>query len=144
MTKPFVKERDYERFSVYFNVDNGAGRIRGIHAEGNAVARPIFESWLVPFHDLGATHVTLNGTKSTDHESFQLIGLPGYQFIQDRSGGIGGAHTQLDMYDEIYEKDLKQASVILASFLYHAAMRDERMPRKPEPVPIAGPETTNQ
>jgi len=144
LTQPFVKERDYERFSVYFNVDNGAGRIRGIHAEGNAVARPIFESWLVPFHDLGATHVTLNGTKSTDHESFQLIGLPGYQFIQDRSGGIGGAHTQLDMYDEVYEKDLKQASVILASFLYHAAMRDERMPRKPEPVPITGSEATNQ
>jgi len=144
LTRPFVKERDYDKFSVYFNLDNGAGRIRGIHAESNAAARPIFESWLVPFHDLGATHVTLNGSKSTDHESFQLIGLPGYQFIQDRSGAHRGGHAQLDMYDEIYEKDLKQASVILASFLYNAAMRDERMPRKPEPVPIPGPGTTNQ
>jgi len=141
LTRPIVKERDYDRFSVYFNVDNGAGKIRGIHAEGNAAAQPIFESWLAPFHDLGATHVTLNGTKSTDHESFQLIGLPGYQFIQDRSGAHRGGHSQLDLYDEIYEKNLKQASVILTSFLYHAAMRDERMPRKPEPVPL--PESTS-
>jgi len=140
LTKPFVKERDYDKFSVYFNLDNGAGKIRGIFSEGNAAARPIFESWLVPFHDLGATHVSLNGTKSTDHESFQLIGLPGYQFIQDRSGVHRGGHSQLDLYDENYEKDLKQASVILASFLYHAATRDERMPRKPEPVPISVPD----
>ena len=137
LSKPFAKERDYDKFSVYFNLDNGAGKIRGIYTEGNAAARPIFESWLVPFHDLGATHVTLNRTRSTDHESFQLIGLPGYQFIQDRNSGAGRGHNQIDLYDEIYEKDLKQASVIMASFLYHAAMRDERMPRKPEPVPIS-------
>ena len=80
-----VKARDYDNFSVYLNLDNGAGKIRGIYTEGNAAARPIFESWLVPFHDLGATHVTLNSTGSTDHESFRLIGLPGYQFIQDRN-----------------------------------------------------------
>ena len=89
----------------------------------------------MPFHDLGATHVSLNKTRSTDHEPFQLIGLPAYQFIQDRSSGNGRGHNQIDLFDEIYEKDLKQASVILASFLYHAAMRDERMPRKPEPMP---------
>ncbi|MBT5218153.1 MAG: M28 family peptidase [Woeseia sp.] len=136
LSKPFAKERDYDKFSVYLNLDNGAGKIRGIYTEGNAAARPIFESWLVPFHDLDATYVTLNRTRSTDHESFQLIGLPGYQFIQDRNSGAGRGHNQIDLYDEIYEKDLKQASVIMASFLYHAAMRDERMPRKPEPVPI--------
>jgi len=96
---------------------------------------------LEPFHDLGATHVTLNSTGSTDHESFQLIGLPGYQFIQDRNSGNGRGHNQIDLYDEIYEADLKQASVIMASFLYHAAMRDERMPRKPEPVPVTEPDT---
>jgi carboxypeptidase Q len=144
LSKPFVKESDYERFSVYFNLDNGAGKIRGIYAEGNAAARPIFESWLVPFHDLGATHVTLNSTHYTDHESFQLIGLPGYQFVQDRSSGGGPAHTQLDLFDELFEKDLKQASVIMASFLYHAAMRDERMPRKPEPVPVPRPDEKNE
>jgi len=144
LSKPFVKEGDYDKFSVYFNLDNGAGKIRGIYTEGNAAVRPIFESWLVPFHDLGATHVTLNHTGSTDHESFQLIGLPGYQFIQDRNSGSGRGHNQIDLYDEIYEKDLKQASVIMASFLYHAAMRDERMPRKPEPVPMSGLDTKNQ
>jgi carboxypeptidase Q len=136
LTQAFNKESDYDRFSVYFNLDNGAGKIRGIYTEGNATVRPVFESWLVPFHDLDATHVTLNRTSSTDHEPFQLIGLPGYQFIQDRSSGNGRGHNQIDLFDEIYEKDLKQASVILASFLYHAAMRDERMPRKPEPRPI--------
>ena len=144
LSKPFVKASDYDRFSVYFNLDGGAGKIRGIYTQGNAAVRPIFESWLAPFHDLGATHVTLNGTGNTDHESFQLIGLPGYQFIQDRSSGNGGAHSQLDMYDEIYEKDLKQASVILASFLYHAATRDERMPRMPEPVPISVPDKNSK
>jgi len=137
LSKPFVKARDYDKFSVYFNLDNGAGKIRGIYTEGNAAARPIFESWLVPFHDLDATHVTLNSTGSTDHEPFQLIGLPGYQFIQDRNSSSGRGHNQIDLYDEIYEKDLKQASVIMASFLYNAAMRDERMPRKPEPVPTS-------
>lgn len=144
LTKPFVKARDYDKFSVYFNVDNGAGKIRGIYTEGNAAARPIFESWLVPFHDLGAKHVTLNRTRSTDHESFQLIGLPGYQFIQDRNSGSGRGHNQIDLYDELYEKDLKQSSVILASFLYHAAMRDERMPRKPEPEPISRLDSNNK
>jgi len=144
LTRSIVKERDYDKFSVYFNLDNGAGSIRGIYAEGNAAARPIFEAWLEPFHDLGATHVTLNSTGSTDHESFQLIGLPGYQFIQDRNSAHRGGHAQLDVFDEIYEKDLKQSSVILASLLYHAAMRDERMPRKPEPVPLPDPDPINQ
>ena len=132
LSKPLVKARDYDRFSVYFNLDNGAGKIRGVYAQGNTEAIPIFESWLLPFQDIGATHVSLNYTGSTDHESFQLIGLPGYQFIQDRTIGNGAAHTQLDMYDEIYADDLKQASVVLASFLYHAAMRNERMPRRKE------------
>ncbi|MGI9201784.1 MAG: M20/M25/M40 family metallo-hydrolase [Woeseiaceae bacterium] len=136
LSKPFTKERDYDKFSVYFNIDNGAGKFRGIYTQGNAAVRPIFEDWLAPFHDLGATHVTLNSTANTDHEPFQLIGLPGFQFIQDRSGGNRGYHNQLDLYDERMEKDLKQASVILASFLYHAAMRDERMPRKSEPLPV--------
>jgi len=136
LSRPFVKGRDYDRFSAYFNLDNSAGKIRGIYAEGNAAARPIFEAWLRPFHDLDATHVSLNSTSGTDHESFQLIGLPGYQFIQDRSKGDARYHNQLDLFDPSYEADLKQASVIMASFLYHAATRDERMPRKPEPQPL--------
>jgi len=144
LSKPIVKERDYDKFSVYFNLDNGAGRIRGIHTEGNAAARPIFGSWFEPFDDLSTMRVSLNSSRSTDHESFQLIGLPGYQFLQDRTGADRGGHAQLDLYDEIYEKDLKQSSVILASFLYHAAMRDERMPRKPEPVPLPELDSNNK
>ncbi len=137
LSKSFVKERDYDKLSVYFNLDNGSGKIRGIYAEGNAAARPIFEAWLKPFHDLGATHVTLNKTTGTDHEPFQQLGLPGYQFIQDPLDyDTRLHHSQLDLYDHVYEEDLKQASVIMASFVYHAAMRDERMPRKPEPVPL--------
>lgn len=134
LSQPVVKEDDYDRFSVYFNYDNGAGKVRGIYTEGNAAVVPIFEAWLEPFHDLDATHVSLKHTTYTDHESFELIGLPGFQFIQDRTIGNGASHTQLDMYDEIYEEDLKQASVIMASFLYHAAMREERMPRLSEEV----------
>ena len=114
-----------------------AAGIRGIYAEGNSAARPIFEAWLKPFHDLGATHVTLNTTVGTDHKSFQQLGLPGYQFIQDPLDyDTRLHHSQLDLADHVYEEDLKQASVIMASFVYHAAMRDERMPRKPEPVPL--------
>ncbi|MGI9220544.1 MAG: M20/M25/M40 family metallo-hydrolase [Woeseiaceae bacterium] len=136
LSKPIVKADGYEDLSVYFNYDNGAGKVRGIYTEGNEAVVPIFEAWLAPFHDLDATHVSLNHTTYTDHESFELIGLPGFQFIQDRTIGNGGAHTQLDMFDETYEEDLKQASVIMASFLYHAAMREERMPRLSEPTPI--------
>ena len=123
--------------SAYFNVDNGSGKIRGIYTEQNAAVRPIFEAWLKPFHDPGATHVTPNRTTGTDHEAFQQVGLPGFQFIQDvLDYDTRLHHTQLDLYDHVYEDNLKQASVIMASFLYHAAMRDERMPRMPEPVPL--------
>jgi len=135
LSKRLVKGRDYDRFSAYFNLDNSAGKVRGIYTQGNAAVRPIFEAWLEPFHDLDATHVSVNSTTETDHESFQLIGLPGYQFIQDRSNGDARYHNQLDLFDPNYEADLMQASVIMASFLYHAATRDERLPRKPEPRP---------
>ncbi len=108
--------------SAYFNLDNGSGRIRGVYAEGNAAARAIVEDWLEPFHDLGATHVTLNRTTGTDHESFQQVGLPGFQFIQDALDyDTRLHHSQLDLSDHVYEDNLKQASVIMASFLYHAA-----------------------
>ena len=138
LSKAMNKERDYEKLSAYFNLDNGSGKIRGVYAEGNAAARPIFEAWLKPFHDLDATHVSLKITGGTDHESFQQVGLPGYQFIQDPLDyDTRLHHTQIDLYDHVYENDLKQASVVMASFLYHAAMRDERMPRKAEPVPQA-------
>jgi carboxypeptidase Q len=134
-TYPVTTKRDHEKLSVYFNIDNGSGRIRGIYGESNVAAGPIFKRWLEPFHDLGATMVVLNSGGHSDHLLFQWVGLPAYQFIQDPLDyGSRLNHTQIDTLDHVQERDARQASVILASFLYHAAMRDERMPRKPLPT----------
>lgn len=131
-TGPLRTTRDHERFSVYFNMDNGSGRFRGIYAQENLAAMPIFEAWLKPFHDVGATTVATRGTGSTDHVSFDRVGLPGFQFIQDRLDYFTNVHhTHLDTWDHVEPEDLKQAAAIVASFAWHAAMREERMPRKP-------------
>lgn len=131
-TGPLRKMRDYERFSVYFNMDNGSGRFRGIYAQENLAAMPIFEAWLKPFHDVGATTVATRNTGSTDHIAFDRVGLPGFQFIQDRLDYFTNVHhTHLDTWDHAEPEDLKQAAAIVASFAWHAAMREERMPRKP-------------
>jgi Zn-dependent M28 family amino/carboxypeptidase len=122
----------YDKLSAYFNLDNGTGRIRGIYAQGNAAVRPIFAGWLKPFADLGATTVTLAGTGGTDHVPFDAIGLPGFQFIQDPiEYSTRTHHSNQDVYDRIQEADVKQASVLMAAFVYNAAMRDEMLPRKP-------------
>lgn len=131
-TGPLQKTRDYDRFSAYFNMDNGSGRFRGIYAQENLAAVPIFEAWLAPFHDVGATTVTTRNTGSTDHISFDHAGLPGFQFIQDHLDYFSNVHhTDLDTWDHVEPQDLKQAAAIVASFVYNAAMREERMPRKP-------------
>ena len=120
--------------SAYFNLDNGGGKIRGIYAQGNDEVKPIFEEWLEPFHDLGAATVTLRNTGSTDHISFDEVGIPGFQFIQDGlEYGTRTHHTNMDSYDRASANDLMQASVIMAAFVYNAAMRDEKLPRKPLP-----------
>lgn len=129
---PVRKKADYERLSAMFNLDTGSGRIRGIWGEGNAAAKPIFERWFEPFHDVGAATVTLRPTGGTDHQPFDWVGLPGFTFMQDRLDyDTRVHHTQIDTMDHVNEADLKQASVVMASFLYHAAMREERIPRKP-------------
>jgi carboxypeptidase Q len=121
---------EFERLAAYFNLDNGSGRIRGINLQGNEAARPIFEAWLRPFAYLGATTVTTLNTGGTDHMPFNAVGLPGFQFIQDPLNYETRAHhSSLDVYEEAVPDDLKQASVILATFAYHAAMRDEMLPR---------------
>ncbi len=132
---PMTLKPEFDRFSAYFNLDNGSGKIRGVYAERNSAVVPIFNAWLKPFHDLGAKTVTLNTTGGTDHEVFDDVGLPGFQFIQDPLDyGTQLHHSQIDTLGHTYEKDLKQAAVIMASFLYHAAMRDENLPRKPSPT----------
>mgnify|MGYP000303673776 CR=1 FL=1 len=134
---PMEKKPSYNKFSAYYNLDNGSGKIRGIYAEQNSAAGHIFKSWLEPFHDLGAKHVTLNDTGGTDHEPFDDIGLPGFQFMQDSLDySTRLHHTQVDTYDHVYEKDLKQAAVIMASFLWHTAQMDTLMPREPEPKKV--------
>ena len=131
-TGALQKKRDYDRFSAYFNMDNGSGRFRGVYAQENLAVMPIFQAWLEPFHDVGATTVVTRNTGSTDHVSFDRVGLPGFQFIQDRLDYFSNVHhSHLDTWDHAEPEDLKQAAAIVASFVYHAAMREERLPRKP-------------
>jgi hypothetical protein len=120
---------------AYFNLDNGSGRIRGIHAEGNVAAVPIFQEWLAPFASMGASTVAIQNTGGTDHVYLQQVGIPGYQFIQDPLDyGSRLHHTSIDTYDHMRAEDLRQAAVIMASFLWLAANRDEPLPRMPLPT----------
>jgi len=130
-TRNLIKRSEYDKLSVYFNLDNGSGKIRGVHLEGNEAARPIFRQWLAPFADLDALTLTTSKTGGTDHVSFDAIGLPGFQFIQDPLEYWSRTHhANMDLYDHASADDLKQCSVILATFAYNAAMMDERFPRK--------------
>lgn len=125
-----------EKFSVYFNHDNGSGKLRGVYMQGNEAVRPIFRAWLAPFRDLGASTLTAQNTGGTDHLSFDAIGLPAFQFIQDQlEYGTRTHHSNMDVWDRIQDEDMKQASVIMATFVYQAAVRDEKFPRKPVPPP---------
>ncbi|MCS7032750.1 MAG: M28 family peptidase, partial [Phycisphaerae bacterium] len=127
-----IRAADYDRLSAYYNLDNGTGRIRGIYAQGNAAALPIFRQWLAFFADLGATTVTLASTGGTDHISFDQIGLPGFQFIQDPIEYSSRTHhSNQDVYDRIQIDDLKQAATIMAAFAWKTANMDQRFPRKP-------------
>ena len=128
---------EHARLAGYFNIDNGTGKIRGVYLQGNDMVRPIFESWLVPFHDLGASTLSIRDTGGTDHLSFDAVGLPGFQFIQDPLDyGSRTHHSNIDVYDHLQPGDLMQASAILASFVYNAATRPEMLPRKPLPAPL--------
>jgi carboxypeptidase Q len=129
---------EHQKLSVYFNLDNGGGKIRGIYLQGNDALRPVFEEWLKPFADMGATTVTNRSTGSTDHIPFDQVGLPGLQFIQDPMDYFSKTHhTNMDTYDRIQKADLMQASAIIASLVYDAAMRNEKLPRKSLPKPKA-------
>ncbi|MBS1808541.1 MAG: M20/M25/M40 family metallo-hydrolase [Acidobacteria bacterium] len=131
---PLVLKPDHAKFSAYFNLDNGTGKIRGIYLQGNEAVRPIFRAWLDPFRDLGASTITVNNTGGTDHQSFDGVGLPGFQFIQDPvEYDTRTHHSNMDVYERIQADDMKQAAVVMAAFLYNAAMRDEKLPRKPLP-----------
>lgn len=133
----------HEKFSAYFNIDNGTGKIRGVYLQGNDRVRPIFRQWLDPFRDLGARTLSIRNTGGTDHLSFDAVGLPGFQFIQDRvEYETRTHHSNMDNLDRIQPADLIEASAIVAAFVYHAANREERLPRKPlpNPQPLTRPE----
>jgi len=146
-SKAYVKEHfgdlttmklnpEHAKLQAYFNLDNGGGKIRGVYLQGNDMLRPIFEAWLAPFKDYGATTLTIRNTGSTDHVSFNSLGLPGFQFIQDPLEYFSTTHhSNMDVFDYVPKSDMMQASAILASFVYHAATRDELLPRKPLPKP---------
>ena len=140
----FIRERvgplkvkpEQALISGYFNLDNGGGKLLGIYAENNAAMVPIFNQWMAPLKDLGVTIVSLRNSGSTDHESFNEVGIPGFQFIQDpRDYETRSLHSNQDVYERLSPSDLKQAAVVETIFLYNTAMRDQMLPRKPLPVP---------
>jgi len=132
--KTMTLKPEHATLAAYFNLDNGSGRIRGVNLQGNEAVRPIFDAWLRPFHYLGASALTTLNTGGTDHMPFDALGLPGFQFIQDPLNyETRTHHTNLDVYEQAVPQDLKQASAIVASFAYQAAMRDAMLPRKPLP-----------
>ncbi len=134
---PVTVKAEQAKVSGYFNVDNGTGKIRGIYLQENEAVAPIFEAWMKPFKDLGMTTMTMRNTGGTDHLSFDAVGIPGFQFIQDPiEYETRTHHSNMDVYDRLQPEDLKQISVIVASFVYDAAMRDQMLPRKPIEKPL--------
>ena len=127
---------EHAKLDAYYNIDNGTGKIRGVYLQGNEMVAPIFNAWMVPFHDLGMTTLSIRNTGGTDHLSYDAVGLPGFQFVQDPMDyDTRTHHSNMDVYERIQEPDMKQMAVIVASFVYLTANRDEMMPRKPLPKP---------
>ena len=127
----------HAKLSGYFNDDNGTGKLRGVYLQGNDAMRPVFEAWLAPFRDLGVTTISIRNTGGTDHQSFDQVGLPGFQFIQDEVEYESLTHhSNMDLYDHVVPADLMQAAAVIASVVYHAANRPEMLPRKELPPPV--------
>jgi Zn-dependent M28 family amino/carboxypeptidase len=126
---------DFDKFAAYFNMDNGSGRYRGIYLQQNEMVRPIFEEWLRPFATMGCSTITIRNTGGTDHQTFDRYGLPAFQFIQDDIEYGRGYHTVMDTYERLVMVDLRINAIITASFAYNAAMRDQKLPSKPEMRP---------
>ncbi len=131
---PLKLKPEHAKLSAYFNLDNGTGRIRGVYSQENVAVVPIFEAWIRPLKDLGVSTISSRTTSGTDHLSFDEVGLPGFQFIQDEvEYETRTHHTNMDTYERLQREDLMQASVVMASFVYAAAARDGLIPRKPLP-----------
>ncbi|HEY2722635.1 MAG TPA: M20/M25/M40 family metallo-hydrolase [Chitinophagaceae bacterium] len=127
----WVLKPEQSKVSAYYNLDNGTGKIRGVYLQGNEAERNIFSQWLTPFSDMGAKTITISNTGGTDHLSFDRVGIPGFQFIQDEiEYDTRTHHSNMDTYDHLVADDLKQAAIIVATFVYNTAQRDDKMPRK--------------
>jgi carboxypeptidase Q len=130
--RPFTTKPEQAKISAYFNLDNGSGKIRGIYGQENDAVRPIFASWIEPLKDLGVSTITMRDTGSTDHVPFDEAGIPAFQFIQDPLDYFARTHhSNMDVLEHAQRDDLMQAAVVMASFVYNTAMRDEKLPRKP-------------
>ena len=128
--------KEWEKLDAYYNLDNGTGKVRGVYTQGNFPIGPIFAQWIAPLHDLGVTTISYRDTGGTDHLSFDAVGLPGFQFIQDPLDYETRAHhSDMDTYDRLHKDDLEQAAIVEAIFLWNTSQRDEMMPRKPFPHP---------
>jgi len=133
---PVELKPEQQKISGYFNVDNGSGKIRGIYLQENAAIAPIFQQWIAPLSDLGVSTITMRNTGGTDHEAFDSVGIPGFQFIQDPLDYAARTHhSNMDLYERLQPDDLAQAATVEAIFVYNAAMRDQMLPRKPLPHP---------
>lgn len=131
---------EHSKLAAYFNMDNGTGAYRGVYLQGNEAVAPIFRQWIQALTNLGMTHLTIRNTGGTDHLSFNAVGLPGFQFIQDRvQYSTRTHHSNLDLYDQLIPADLMKNAVITAAFAYQTAMRDEMLPRKALPKPASAP-----
>jgi carboxypeptidase Q len=129
---------EHAKLAGYFNVDNGTGLIRGVYLQGNEAVAPIFQQWMEPFKNLGMTTLTIRNTGGTDHLSYDAVGLPGFQFVQDEvEYNSRTHHSNMDVYERIQPTDMMRNAVIVAAFVYNTANRDEKLPRKPLPKPTA-------
>jgi carboxypeptidase Q len=136
---PLEIKPEHSKLAGYFNIDNGTGAIRGVYLQGNDAVAPIFREWIEPFRSLGMAYLTVRNTGGTDHQSYDRVGLPGFQFIQDDvEYNTYTHHTNLDSYERLQPGDMMKNATIAAAFAYLAANRDEMLPRKPLPAPVAG------
>jgi carboxypeptidase Q len=127
-----LKQPEQGKFDVYFNIDNGSGKLRGVYLQGNEAARPIFQEWMKPFESMGMNTITIANTGGTDHQSYDAVGLPGFQFIQDPlEYDTRTHHSNMDLWDRVQAGDLRQMATIVSTFVYQAANRDGQFPRKP-------------
>ena len=133
---PLQLKPDQQKISGYFNVDNGSGKILGVYLQENVAEAPIFAQWIEPLKDLGVTAISVRNTEGTDHESFDAVGIPGFQFIQDKLDYASRSHhSNMDTYERLQAGDLAQAATTEAIFVYNTAMRDQMLPRKALPHP---------